>query len=118
MPSEFPDWEIAKRPPRPEPEAALESSNGKRVSDFGYFTIWLLRNAVATLPGGVLRRLDLLATLLPRVLTNPRTVCFCQPVVSTISASVTPLARFIIAITSAFAPTRPSSRAPLPASSA
>ena len=29
-------------------------------------------------------------------------MCFCQPVASTISASVTPLARFIIAITSAF----------------
>src|SRR5436190_17630126 len=40
--------------------------------------------------------------LLPRMLTKPRTVCFCQPVVSMISASVAPLARFIIAITSAF----------------
>jgi Protein of unknown function (DUF1579) len=40
--------------------------------------------------------------LLPRMLTKPRTVCFCQPVVSIISASVTPFARFIIAITSAF----------------
>jgi hypothetical protein len=36
------------------------------------------------------------------VLTKPRTVCFCQPVASTISARVTPLARFIIAMTSAF----------------
>src|ERR1035437_5667366 len=36
------------------------------------------------------------------MLTKPRTVCFCQPVASTISAKVTPLARFIIAITSAF----------------
>src|SRR5271155_1808662 len=36
------------------------------------------------------------------MLTKPRTVCFCQPVASTISARVTPLARFIIAITSAF----------------
>src|SRR5450759_2436989 len=40
--------------------------------------------------------------LLPRMLTKPRTVCFCQPVVSMISARVAPLARFIIAITSAF----------------
>src|SRR5580704_9974301 len=40
--------------------------------------------------------------LLPRMLTKPRTVCFCQPVASTISARVTPLVRFIIAITSAF----------------
>jgi hypothetical protein len=35
------------------------------------------------------------------MLTKPRTVCFCQPVVATISARVAPLARFIIAITSA-----------------
>src|SRR5579864_5452609 len=40
--------------------------------------------------------------LLPRMLTNPRTVWACQPVVSMTSASVTPFARFIIAITSAF----------------
>src|SRR5882757_3478702 len=36
------------------------------------------------------------------MLTNPRTVCACQPVASMISASVAPLARLIIAITSAF----------------
>ena len=40
--------------------------------------------------------------LLPRMLTNPRTVCFCHPVACIISASVAPLARLIIAITSAF----------------
>src|ERR1700681_3752921 len=40
--------------------------------------------------------------LLPRMETKPRTVCGCQPVTSMISASVTPLARFIIAVTSAF----------------
>jgi len=40
--------------------------------------------------------------LLPKILTKPCTVCFCQPVASTISASVTPFARFIIAMTSAF----------------
>src|ERR1700737_2297309 len=36
------------------------------------------------------------------MLTNPRTVCGCQPVAFMISANVTPLARFIMAITSAF----------------
>jgi hypothetical protein len=40
--------------------------------------------------------------LLPRMLTNPRTVCFCHPVACIISVSVAPLARLIIAITSAF----------------
>src|SRR5260370_29944128 len=40
--------------------------------------------------------------LLPRMLTNPRTVCGCQPVAFTISGRVAPLARFISAITSAF----------------
>src|SRR5271156_5759116 len=47
---------------------------------------------VSPLAGRVLRRLDLLAPLLPRMLTKPRTVCFCQPVVATISASVPPFA--------------------------
>src|ERR1700738_5594639 len=36
------------------------------------------------------------------MLTKPRTVCLCQPVACIISASVTPFARIIIAITSAF----------------
>src|SRR5258706_15162942 len=36
------------------------------------------------------------------MLTKPRTVCACQPVASMISASVAPLARFIMARTSAF----------------
>src|ERR1700736_3203539 len=40
--------------------------------------------------------------LLPRMLTNPRTVCFCHPVACIISVSVAPLARLIIAMTSAF----------------
>ena len=40
--------------------------------------------------------------LLPRILTKPHTVWACQPVASMISASVTPLVRFIIAMTSAF----------------
>src|ERR1035438_3260037 len=40
--------------------------------------------------------------LLPRMLTNPRTVCACHSVAAMISASVAPLARFIRAMTSAF----------------
>src|ERR1700730_14502531 len=36
------------------------------------------------------------------MLTNPRTVCFCHPVACIISVSVAPLARVIIAMTSAF----------------
>src|SRR5258708_19489381 len=36
------------------------------------------------------------------MLTKPRTVCACQLVTDMISASVAPLARFIIAMTSAF----------------
>ncbi len=39
--------------------------------------------------------------LLPRMLTKPRTLCACHPVVAMISASVAPLARFISTITSA-----------------
>src|SRR5207249_3343947 len=39
---------------------------------------------------------------LPRMLTNPRTVCFCQPVAAIISASVAPRGRRIMAMTSAF----------------
>jgi hypothetical protein len=40
--------------------------------------------------------------LLPKMLTKPRTVCFCQPVASMISGRVAPLARCIMAMTSAF----------------
>ena len=40
--------------------------------------------------------------LLPSKLTKPRTVCGCQPVAVMISARVAPLARFNLAITSAF----------------
>ena len=40
--------------------------------------------------------------LSPRWLTNPRTVCGRQPVAFMISGSIAPLARFIIAMTSAF----------------
>src|SRR5450432_3059856 len=40
--------------------------------------------------------------LLPKMLTKPRTVCACHSVAAIISARVAPLARFIIAMTSAF----------------
>ena len=40
--------------------------------------------------------------LLPKMLTKPRTVCGCHLVMDMISASVAPLARFIMVITSAF----------------
>jgi hypothetical protein len=43
-----------------------------------------------------------LAPLLPRMQIKPRTVSACHFVAAMISASVAPLARFIIAITSAF----------------
>jgi len=57
--------------------------------------------------------IQVLPTLAAKRLTKPRTACFCQPVAAVISASVTPLARFIIAITAAFLP--PLSRTgPLP----
>ena len=39
--------------------------------------------------------------LLPRMLTKPRTVCAYQPVAFMISGNEAPLARFIIAMTSA-----------------
>jgi len=39
--------------------------------------------------------------LLLRMLMKPRTVCFCQPVASTISYSVAPPLRWSIAMTSA-----------------
>jgi len=38
---------------------------------------------------------------------NPRTVCFCQPMVRTICDSVAPFLRRSIAMTSAFLPPRP-----------
>jgi hypothetical protein len=40
--------------------------------------------------------------LLARIITKPRTVCFCHTVVVTIAGSVALLERFIIAMTSAF----------------
>jgi hypothetical protein len=52
------------------------------------------------LPVRALGGFDLLAPLPPRMLTKPRTVCGCQRVAFMISASVAPLVRFIIAITS------------------
>jgi hypothetical protein len=62
----------------------------------------LLPDLVRPFARRVLGRLDLLPSLLPRMLTKPRTVCGCQPVAFMISGSVAPLARFIIAMTSAF----------------
>ena len=48
-----------------------------------------------------LGRVDPCSCLAPRMLTKPRTVCVCQPGAFMISARVAPLARFIIAISSA-----------------
>ena len=46
-------------------------------------------------PAAFLEDSMLWPSLLPRMLTNPRTVCFCHPVASIISVSVAPLARLI-----------------------
>src|SRR5437762_8147618 len=62
-----------------------------------YFAILYVRSPAAFLEDSML-----CPPLLPRMLTKPRTVCFCQPVASMISASVAPFDRFIIAMTSAF----------------
>ena len=86
----------AEKPPLCVPEAALG-----RVGLTSYFVILYLRSPDASLDDSIA-----CPPLLPRMLTKPRTVCACQPVVSMISASVAPLARFIIAITSAFLLTR------------
>jgi hypothetical protein len=62
----------------------------------------LLPDLVRPFARRVLGRLDLLPSLAAEDADEARTVCGCQPVAFMISASVTPLARFIIAITSAF----------------
>src|SRR5579864_1801294 len=62
-----------------------------------YFPILYVRSPAAFLDDSIFS-----PPLLPRMLTKPRTVCGCQPVAFMISASVAPLARFIIAMTSAF----------------
>src|SRR5579864_267660 len=62
-----------------------------------YFPILYVRSPAAFLDDSIFS-----PPLLPRMLTKPRTVCGSHPVAFTISASVAPLARFIIAMTSAF----------------
>jgi hypothetical protein len=62
----------------------------------------LLGDSIHALPCGVVRGLDFLPALAAEDGHEARTVCFCQPVASMISASVTPLSRLISAITSAF----------------
>jgi hypothetical protein len=69
----------------------------KGGSGFGYFPIRYVRSPAVFLADSVFSPL-----LLPRMLTKPRIVCFCQPVASVISARVAPLARSISASTSAF----------------
>jgi len=56
----------------------------------------LLRNLVSALARGVLGRLDPLPALAAQDVDKARTVCACH------SVAAMPLARFIIAITSAF----------------
>jgi hypothetical protein len=63
----------------------------------GYFVILYVRSPAAFLDESILW-----PPLLPRMLTNPRTVCRCQSVAFMISSRVAPFARCIIAITSAF----------------
>ena len=79
-----------ERRPGRDPEAALCGWLGELLDD-------LVRS-----PSALLDDSTFAPPLLPSMLTNPRTVCFCQPVTPTISASVATFARFIIAITSAF----------------
>jgi hypothetical protein len=77
---------------RLKPKAAFE-----RACRVGYFAIRYVRSPAAFLAESIFS-----PPLLLRMLTKPRTVCFCQPVASMISGRVAPLARFIKAITSAF----------------
>ena len=69
----------------------------KKLGVGGYFAILYVRSPAAFLEDSIFS-----PPLLPRMLTNPRTVCRCQPVAFMISSSVAPFARCIIAITSAF----------------
>ena len=63
----------------------------------GYLAILYVRSPAAFFDDSIFS-----PPLLPKILTKPRTVCACQPVVAMISASVAPLARFIMVMTSAF----------------
>jgi hypothetical protein len=75
---------------------------GNGVLDGRLPVSFLLGDLVDPLARGVLGRLDLLPTLAAQDADEAPNVCGCQPVAFMISASVTPLARFISAITSAF----------------
>jgi len=70
--------------------------NQERVPDL------LFRDTIAALTRGVLRGFDFLAALAAENADEPADRVLLPACASTISASVTPLARFIIAITSAF----------------
>src|ERR1700719_1080225 len=73
------------------------AARGTRWSCLGHLVILYVRS-----PEGFLDDSTLVSPFLPRTLTKPRTVCFCQPVADTISSSVAPVGRVIMAITSAF----------------
>src|SRR3984893_9644267 len=75
----------------------LSIGPGKSSSGWSYFPILYVRSPAAFLDDSIVS-----PPLLPRMLTKPRTVCGCQPVVFMISGSVAPFARCIIAMTSAF----------------
>src|SRR5689334_20288248 len=62
-----------------------------------YFAILYTRSPAEFLADSILT-----SPFLPRMLTKPRTVCFCQPVVAMISVSVAPLGRRMRAMTSDF----------------
>jgi hypothetical protein len=83
----------AGTPPEARPEAAFL----KVVVGARYLAILYVRWPAAFFEDSIFS-----PPLLPRILTNPRTVCRCQPVASIISSSVVPFARCIIASTSAF----------------
>jgi hypothetical protein len=74
---------------------------------FGRRCLELLCDLVRPFTGEVLGGLDRFPALLPGMLANPRTVCGSQTRGFMISASVTPLAHFIITINSAFLLERP-----------
>ena len=74
---------------------------GGRVAEV-YFPSLYVRSPAAFLDDSIFS-----PPLLPRMLTNPRTVCGCHPVAFMISGKAAPFARFIIAMTSAFLLVRP-----------
>src|ERR1700686_5254550 len=86
-------FEKVRTPPQRLSEAACFGGELKLV----YLQILYVRSPAAFFEDSIFS-----PPLLPRMLTKPRTVCFCQPVAFTISVSVAPLTRFIMATTSAF----------------